>query len=88
MTHKSSIHHKARQGAYHSYAETIDELEALHPGIFGSRGGYSRAMAVTGMAWMTGLLVGPALAGFIAEEFGYFELQCVLGRLLAPGSRF
>lgn len=75
-------------GAYRSYAETIDELETLHPGIFGTRSGYSRAMAVTGMAWMAGLLVGPALAGFVAERFGYFEVQCVLGEFLAPGNGF
>ncbi|KAK4869478.1 hypothetical protein LT330_005860 [Penicillium expansum] len=58
--------------------ETVDELEDLHPGIFGPYGGYSRAVAVTNMSWMSGLLVGPILAGFMVERFGYFELQCVL----------
>ncbi|KAJ5470277.1 hypothetical protein N7530_007634 [Penicillium desertorum] len=57
---------------------TVDELEELHPGIFGPYGGYSRAVAVTNMSWMSGLLVGPILAGFMVERFGYFELQCVL----------
>ncbi|KAJ5146178.1 uncharacterized protein N7515_000742 [Penicillium bovifimosum] len=58
--------------------ETVDELEDLHPGIFGPYGGYSRAVAVTNMSWMSGLLVGPILAGFMVEQFGYYELQCVL----------
>ncbi|KAJ5562733.1 hypothetical protein N7535_002822 [Penicillium sp. DV-2018c] len=58
--------------------ETVDELEDLHPGIFGPYGGYSRAVAVTNMSWMSGLLVGPILAGFMVERFGYYELQCVL----------
>ncbi|KAJ5795004.1 hypothetical protein N7457_001603 [Penicillium paradoxum] len=58
--------------------ETVDELEDLYPGIFGPYGGYSRAMAITNMSWMSGLLVGPVLAGFMVERFGYFELQCVL----------
>ncbi|KAJ6132224.1 hypothetical protein N7471_007439 [Penicillium samsonianum] len=57
---------------------TVDELEDLHPGIFGPYGGYSRAVAVTNMSWMSGLLVGPILAGFMVERFGYLELQCVL----------
>ncbi|KAJ5958434.1 uncharacterized protein N7479_005584 [Penicillium vulpinum] len=57
---------------------TVDELEDLYPGIFGPYGGYSRAVAVTNMSWMSGLLVGPILAGFMVERFGYLELQCVL----------
>ncbi|CAI7605314.1 unnamed protein product [Penicillium glandicola] len=57
---------------------TVDELEESHPGIFGPYGGYSRAVAITNMSWMSGLLVGPILAGFMVEKFGYLELQCVL----------
>ncbi|CDM29354.1 hypothetical protein DTO013E5_5294 [Penicillium roqueforti] len=57
---------------------TVDELEDLHPGVFGPYGGYSRAISITNMSWMSGLLVGPILAGFMVERFGYFELQCVL----------
>ncbi|QQK43315.1 Major facilitator superfamily domain, general substrate transporter [Penicillium digitatum] len=57
---------------------TVDELEGLHPGIFGPYGGYSRAVAVTNMTWMSGLLVGPILAGYMVERFGYLELQWVL----------
>ncbi|KAJ5851736.1 uncharacterized protein N7529_011121 [Penicillium soppii] len=58
--------------------ETVDELEDQSPGIFGPYGGYSRAVAITNMSWMSGLLVGPILAGFMVEKFGYLELQCVL----------
>ncbi|KAJ5360542.1 hypothetical protein N7517_009733 [Penicillium concentricum] len=58
--------------------KTVDELETLHPGIFGPYGGYSRAVATTNMSWMSGLLVGPILAGFMVERFGYLNLQCVL----------
>lgn len=70
------------------FAETVDELEDLHPGIFGPYGGYSRAVAVTNMSWMSGLLVGPILAGFMVERFGYFELQCVLGKLCISAAGF
>ncbi|KAJ5331609.1 hypothetical protein N7476_001392, partial [Penicillium atrosanguineum] len=63
--------------------ETIDALEALEPGKFGSNGGYSRAMAMTSMTWMAGLMTGPLLAEFVVETFGYFELQCCLGKLSA-----
>ncbi|KAJ5354039.1 hypothetical protein N7541_006603 [Penicillium brevicompactum] len=57
---------------------TVDELEEQSPGIFGSHGGYSRAVAMTNMTWMSGLLVGPILAGLMVERLGYFELQSVL----------
>lgn len=70
------------------FAATVDELEDLHPGIFGPYGGYSRAVAITNMSWMSGLLVGPILAGFMVERFGYFELQCVLGKLFISPAGF
>ncbi|KAL4872896.1 major facilitator superfamily domain-containing protein [Aspergillus spectabilis] len=58
--------------------ETIDLLEARQPGIFGRHGGYSRAIALSSMVWSAGLLTGPLLAGLVVEQFGYFELQCLL----------
>ncbi|CAG8117722.1 unnamed protein product [Penicillium salamii] len=61
--------------------ETVDELEAQNPGIFGPYGGYSRAVAITNMSWMSGLLVGPILTGLMVEKLGYFELQCVLAAI-------
>jgi hypothetical protein len=33
------------------------------------------------MSWMSGLLIGPILAGFVVESLGYFELQCILRKL-------
>lgn len=60
----------------------MDKLEARHPGIFGLRGGYSRAIAITNMALMAGLLTGPVISGFVIERYGYFELQCIIGKLL------
>ncbi|KAJ5928373.1 hypothetical protein N7466_007329 [Penicillium verhagenii] len=60
--------------------ETIDLLETDNPGIFGPNGGYSRAIAITGMSFMAGLMTGPLLAGLLVEQLGYFELQCVLGK--------
>ncbi|KAJ5322616.1 hypothetical protein N7452_010905 [Penicillium brevicompactum] len=50
--------------------ETVDELEEQSPGIFGSHGGYSRAVAMMNMTWMSGLLVGPILAGLMVERLG------------------
>ncbi|UDD57547.1 hypothetical protein AFCA_005049 [Aspergillus flavus] len=61
--------------------EAVDKLEESHPGIFGKYGGYSRAVAITSMSWTMGLLLGPILAGFMAERFAYFELQCVLATI-------
>ncbi|KAL2824582.1 hypothetical protein BJY01DRAFT_256437 [Aspergillus pseudoustus] len=61
--------------------EAVDKLEEDHPGVFGIYGGYSRAVAITSMSWTTGLMVGPVLAGFVVERFGYFELQSVLATM-------
>ncbi|KAL2862791.1 major facilitator superfamily domain-containing protein [Aspergillus lucknowensis] len=58
--------------------ESVDLLETSQPGIFGAHGGYSRAIALTSMVWSAGLLTGPLLAGCVAEQVGYFELQCLL----------
>ncbi|KAJ5677599.1 uncharacterized protein N7477_003232 [Penicillium maclennaniae] len=58
--------------------ETVDTLETRDPGVFGKGRGYSRAIALTGMSWMTGLLVGPILAGVVVEKFGFYELQLIL----------
>ncbi|KAJ5141017.1 major facilitator superfamily domain-containing protein [Penicillium atrosanguineum] len=59
--------------------EAIDILEAENPGVFGPNGGYSRALSITNMTWMAGLMTGPLLAELIIGHFGYFELQCSLG---------
>ncbi|KAB8230317.1 major facilitator superfamily domain-containing protein [Aspergillus alliaceus] len=60
---------------------TMEATEDSHPGIFGMYGGYSRAVAITSMSWTAGLLIGPLLAGFVVQRFGYFELQCVLATI-------
>ncbi|KAI9369431.1 major facilitator superfamily domain-containing protein [Aspergillus egyptiacus] len=59
--------------------ETVDAIEKRDPGRFGGNEGYSRALAVTSMAWMAGLMTGPGLAGILVQRFGYLELQCCLG---------
>ncbi|KAE8312370.1 major facilitator superfamily domain-containing protein [Aspergillus transmontanensis] len=59
----------------------MEATEESHPGIFGKYGGYSRAVAITSMSWTMGLMLGPILAGFMAERFAYFELQCVLATI-------
>ncbi|KAL4876910.1 major facilitator superfamily domain-containing protein [Aspergillus karnatakaensis] len=58
--------------------ETVDKIEMSMPGIFGPNGGYSRAVSVTTISWMTGSLVAPIVAGFLVEGFGYLEYQCFL----------
>jgi hypothetical protein len=60
--------------------EAIDILEAENPGVFGPNGGYSRALSITNMTWMAGLMTGPLLAQLIIGQFDYFELQCCLGK--------
>lgn len=60
---------------------TVDEIEARHPGIFGPHGGYSRALSISSMSWTLGSFVGPILSGWLAERFGYYEMNCVLGKL-------
>ncbi|KAK1145686.1 hypothetical protein N8T08_003922 [Aspergillus melleus] len=60
---------------------TVDEIEAKHPGIFGPHGGYSRALSIASMSWTLGSFVGPILSGWLAERFGYYEMNCALAVL-------
>lgn len=60
---------------------TVDEIEAKHPGIFGPNGGYSRALSLASMSWTAGSFVGPILSGFLVEQIGYYEMNCVMGWL-------
>ncbi|KAI9037141.1 putative MFS multidrug transporter [Aspergillus affinis] len=62
---------------------TVDEIEARHPGIFGPHGGYSRALSIASMSWTLGSFVGPILSGWLAERFGYYEMNCALGMILS-----
>ncbi|KAL4996709.1 major facilitator superfamily domain-containing protein [Aspergillus recurvatus] len=61
--------------------ETVDKIESRSPGIFGPHGGYSRAVSVTTISWMTGSLVAPIVAGFVVEKYGYLEFQCALAAI-------
>ncbi|KAJ5122701.1 Major facilitator superfamily domain general substrate transporter, partial [Penicillium atrosanguineum] len=58
--------------------KTIDSLETRYPGVFGKGRGFSPAIALTGMSWMTGLLVGPILAGVVVEQFEFPKPQLIL----------
>ncbi|PLB42555.1 putative MFS multidrug transporter [Aspergillus candidus] len=62
---------------------TVDEIEAKHPGIFGPNGGYSRALSLASMSWTAGSFVGPILSGFLVEQIGYYEMNCVMAGLCA-----
>lgn len=65
---------------------TVDEIEARHPGIFGPHGGYSRALSIASMSWTLGSFVGPIISGWLAERFGYYEMNCVLGLSIRPAA--
>ncbi|OGM42567.1 MFS multidrug transporter [Aspergillus bombycis] len=62
---------------------TVDEIEARHPGIFGPNGGYSRALSVSSMSWTAGAFIGPILSGYLTEQVGYYEMNCVIAVLCA-----
>ncbi|GAB1197571.1 hypothetical protein APSETT444_006869 [Aspergillus pseudonomiae] len=62
---------------------TVDEIEARHPGIFGPNGGYSRALSVSSMSWTAGAFIGPILSGYLTEQIGYYEMNCVIAVLCA-----
>ena len=61
------------------FQETIDELEAKHPGIFGPKSGYSRALSISSTGWTLGSFIGPIISGVIIERAGYYVASCVIG---------
>jgi MFS family permease len=58
---------------------SVDEIEAKHPGIFGANGGYSRALSLVSMSWTLGAFIGPILSGYVTEQVGYYEMNCIIG---------
>ena len=58
----------------------VDELEAAQPGIFGPNGGYSRLYSLSSMTYTSGTLVGPELAGYMVNNYGYGNLSFLLGK--------
>lgn len=63
-----------------SFLVTIDELETKNPGIFGTKGGYSRALSLCSIGYTIGGFIGPILSGYMTEELGYYTLGCMLGK--------
>ncbi|KAJ5496819.1 hypothetical protein N7463_008806 [Penicillium fimorum] len=59
--------------------QAVDEIQGQNPGIFGRNGGYSRAISITSMSFTMGMFIGPILAGYGREQFGYYDMNCVLG---------
>lgn len=57
----------------------VSELENDYPGAFGSNGGKSRALSIASTFWTLGTCVGPLLAGYLVEQVGYFNMNCVVG---------
>lgn len=69
-------------------SETIDELEDKHPGIFGPKKGYSRALSISSMGWTLGMFIGPILSGNLIERVGYFATNSAMGEFLVFWKRF
>ncbi|KAB8078487.1 major facilitator superfamily domain-containing protein [Aspergillus leporis] len=65
---------------------SVDEIEAKHPGIFGANGGYSRALSLVSMSWTLGAFIGPILSGYVTEQVGYYEMNCIIALLCALSS--
>ena len=66
----------------------VDEIQTVHPGIFGPQGGHSRAVGIANMSWTLGIFFGPIISGTLADHVGYFEMNTVLGIFpLALGTR-
>ena len=34
------------------------------------------------MSWTAGAFIGPILSGYLTEQIGYYEMNCVIGSLL------
>ncbi|KAJ5552257.1 hypothetical protein N7494_001635 [Penicillium frequentans] len=62
----------------------MSELQKEYPGAFGPNGGKSRAVAIVGVAWTLGACIGPLLGGTLNEKFGYYVMNCVVGKFPLP----
>ena len=61
------------------YAVVIEALEREIPGIFGPNGGHARIYSIQGVAYTTGMLIGPELSGLLTNTVGYHVMTMVLG---------
>ncbi|KAE8555721.1 hypothetical protein EYB25_000419 [Talaromyces marneffei] len=59
-------------------SEPIDRKEKECPGIFGEKGANAQAYALHGMAWASGQLLGPIIAGTLAQTAGWGVMNIVM----------
>lgn len=64
-------------------SEPIERKEQEYPGIFGAKGASAQAYALHGMAWASGQLLGPIVAGALAETVGWRGMNIVMAALSA-----
>ncbi|MCJ1367555.1 hypothetical protein MMC16_006689 [Acarospora aff. strigata] len=62
-------------------ALVIEALEREIPGIFGPNGGHARIYSIQGVAYTTGMLIGPELSGLLTNTVGYHVMTMVLAAL-------
>jgi MFS family permease len=62
-------------------SEPVERKEQECPGIFGEKGAVAQAYALHNMAWACGQLVGPILAGGLAETAGWTVMVIVLAAI-------
>jgi MFS family permease len=57
------------------------EAKALRspPGFFGKNGAYAQAYGLFNMAWAAGSMIGPLLAGFVRDAYGWPTATLILG---------
>lgn len=59
--------------------QVIDEYEAQSPGIFGDKSPMAQAYGLFNMAYATGQLLGPILAGYFRVQMGWAGMTLFFG---------
>jgi MFS family permease len=59
-------------------SEPIERKEKESPGIFGAKGANAQAYALHAMAWASGQLLGPIVAGALVQTVGWRSMNVVL----------
>lgn len=75
----------SRSCLFNSFASllgAVDYFESKQPGIFGSKGGYSRCFSFNNVSFSSGLVIGPLLSGVLADSVGYHYMNCCVGEFL------
>ncbi|KAL4983875.1 major facilitator superfamily domain-containing protein [Aspergillus falconensis] len=62
-------------------SRVVHQKENKCPGIFGEQGGTAQAYGLFNVAWSGGQVIGPLMAGFLVDQYGWATMASVLSAI-------